>query len=75
MNEKLETWFSESRGRRAAVSKALEITMGAISQWKSVPPKHAIRLEQITGISRHDLCPDIFGAQRLSSRQNHHHQR
>jgi DNA-binding transcriptional regulator YdaS (Cro superfamily) len=28
----------------------------------SIPPRHAIAIEGLTGISRHKLRPDIFGS-------------
>lgn len=28
---------------------------------RSIPPAKALAVEQITGISRHDLRPDVFG--------------
>lgn len=46
----------------AALSeRGIKITSQAISQWKRVPPDRVILVEAITGISRHDLRPDIFG--------------
>lgn len=38
-----------------------EITPQAVSQWKRVPPAWCIALEEKTGVSRHELRPDIFG--------------
>lgn len=37
------------------------ITSQAITQWKRVPAARAIQIERITGISRHELRPDVFG--------------
>lgn len=31
----------------------------AISQWKKVPPLRVIEVERATGISRHELRPDL----------------
>lgn len=53
-------------GGPAALARALEergekITSQAVSQWKLIPPDKVLNVEAITGISRHDLRPDIFG--------------
>lgn len=46
----------------ARLAKALgSITPQAISQWKRVPADWVIRVETITGLSRHELRPDVFG--------------
>jgi len=33
----------------------------AVEQWAVVPPRHVLRVEELTGISRHVLRPDIYG--------------
>ena len=36
-----------------------------VTNWrerKQVPPKHVRGLERISGISRHVLCPEVFGS-------------
>lgn len=38
-----------------------DITPQAISQWERVPAKRVLDIERITGVSRHQLRPDIFG--------------
>lgn len=54
-------------GNVGLATKLSELTPGrsltpqAISQWKRVPADRAIDVEAITGISRHDLRPDVFG--------------
>lgn len=37
------------------------LTRQAVEQWDVVPPKHVLKLEELTGISRHQLRPDIYG--------------
>jgi DNA-binding transcriptional regulator YdaS (Cro superfamily) len=37
------------------------ITRQAIEQWKRVPPRHVLALEAMSGVSRHELRPDIYG--------------
>jgi DNA-binding transcriptional regulator YdaS (Cro superfamily) len=53
-------------GGPGALARALEelgekITPQAVSLWKIVPPKQVLKVEAITGISKHELRPDIFG--------------
>ena len=43
-----------------AIARALKITHGAVSQWESVPAERVLDVESVTGISRHDLRPDIY---------------
>ena len=53
----------EIAGGPAALANALgDLTSQAVSQWRVIPAKRAIEVERITGISRHDLRPDVFGA-------------
>ncbi|MGV8950110.1 MAG: YdaS family helix-turn-helix protein [Cypionkella sp.] len=44
-----------------------KITPQAISQWRKVPAGRVVEVEAITGISRHDLRPDVFGMARESA--------
>lgn len=39
------------------------LTTQAVYQWKQVPADKVLRIEQATGISRHELRPDVFGEQ------------
>jgi DNA-binding transcriptional regulator YdaS (Cro superfamily) len=51
-------------GSRAELAKLMGVSAGAVSKWskqKKIPINRVIRFEQITGISRHVLRPDIFG--------------
>lgn len=60
MNTLLQ-WFESERGRRSKLAAEIGITHGAISQWDRVPSERVLDVERITGISRHELRPDIFG--------------
>lgn len=59
--EQLIEWLNAERGRRGKLALALNITSGALSQWKQVPADRVIAVERVTGISRHVLRPDVFG--------------
>lgn len=47
-----------SKGRLAAL---LGVTRQAIDQWASVPPHHVLAMEKLSGVSRYELRPDIYG--------------
>ena len=51
----------EAAGGPSALSRQIGISAQAISQWDRVPPARVLDVERITGISRHDLRPDIYG--------------
>ena len=59
--EHLLTWLKSERGRTARLANDLGISSPAISQWDSVPADKVLKVEAHTGISRHDLRPDVFG--------------
>ncbi len=50
---------------QAGIARLLGVTPQAVSQWvngsRPVPPKHALAIEAATGVSRHELRPDVFG--------------
>lgn len=51
-------------GNLRNVAAHLGVTSQAISQWvryQKVPPKRVLGLEALSGVSRHDLRPDIYG--------------
>lgn len=46
----------------AALSKWAGCSRQAVSNWRQVPAERVLRLEKASGISRHYLRPDIYGA-------------
>lgn len=52
-------------GGVSKLAKALRVTRSAVSQWqeegRQTPAKHCVKIEQLTGVSRHKLRPDVFG--------------
>jgi len=52
-------------GSQVATARLLGVTQGAVSKWlknhQPLPPEHVLKVEERTGISRHDLRPDIYG--------------
>ena len=57
----------QSEGSLARVADRLNLTRQAVEQWNTakgkyrVPPKHVLELELMSGVSRHELRPDIYG--------------
>lgn len=51
----------ECGGGATALSKRLGVTRQAVEQWDKVPARHCLAVEEATGISRHELRPDIYG--------------
>lgn len=43
------------------LARQIGITSQAISQWDRVPAERVLAVETATGVSRHDLRPDIYG--------------
>lgn len=37
------------------------ITSQAVSQWKKVPVERVLRVEEVAGVSRYELRPDVYG--------------
>lgn len=54
--------LGRERGMKSKVARALEITPGAVSQWKQVSAEHAVVIERECGIPRHVLRPDLWEA-------------
>lgn len=51
-------------GSQAAMGKLCGVTQPAVSLWvrgrKALPAQHVLKVEAATGISRHDLRPDLY---------------
>lgn len=52
-------------GGQVALAKILDVNPSLISQWVTgrlkVAARHCLAIEAATGVSRHDLRPDVFG--------------
>ncbi len=55
----------EIAGGQTALAKLLALEQGHIWWWlnktKAASPKYVLAIEAVTGVSRHDLRPDVFG--------------
>jgi hypothetical protein len=48
------------RGTAPRLAKALGILPGGIWQWKKVPGRHVLQVEQLLNIPRHLIRPDLY---------------
>jgi DNA-binding transcriptional regulator YdaS (Cro superfamily) len=49
-------------GSVAALAEKANVSPQAVSQWRRrIPADKVLLIESLTGISRHDLRPDVFG--------------
>lgn len=55
----------ERVGGQAALAKLIGVTAQAISQWEEVPPLRVLEVERASGVSRHELRPDLYPAEEV----------
>lgn len=48
-------------GSKAEVGRRLGVKPQCFVNWQQVPPRHVLMLEQITGIDRREIRPDVYG--------------
>lgn len=47
-------------GGQATFARLIGVTAQAVSQWDKVPPLRVLEVERVSGVSRHDLRPDLY---------------
>lgn len=52
----------QKAGSASALARFLGISPSAVLQWDEVPPSRVLAVEKMTGVSRYDLRPDIYGS-------------
>lgn len=50
----------KSCGGLDKLAAPLGITAQAVSQWDEVPPRRVLAVERVSGVSRHELRPDLY---------------
>ena len=55
-------------GGQAALAKEIGVTAQAVSQWEEVPPLRVLAVERVSGVSRHELRPDLYPAEPAEAR-------
>lgn len=56
----------------ALTSSGKRISSQAIGQWRRVPAERVLEVEALTGLSRYDLRPDVYGERRDTSSEAAH---
>ncbi|WP_045770856.1 transcriptional regulator [Xanthomonas albilineans] len=54
----------EVAGGVGKLAASIGVAQNVVSNWRKrrkVPSKHVLAIEAATGVSRHDLRPDVFG--------------
>ncbi len=49
-------------GGRRQLAEALGVKRQHVEYWlkSGVPPKRAVQIEQVTGVKRKELCPELY---------------
>lgn len=47
-------------GGQAKFARLVGVTAQAVSQWDEVPPLRVLTVERVSGVSRHELRPDLY---------------
>jgi len=50
----------EAAGGLSKLAASLHITKQAVAQWDEVPPLRVLEVERVSGVSRHELRPDLY---------------
>jgi DNA-binding transcriptional regulator YdaS (Cro superfamily) len=50
----------ENVGGQAKFARRIGVTAQAVSQWDEVPPLRVLAVERVSGVSRHELRPDLY---------------
>jgi len=56
-------------GGIAELARLMGVKHPTFYRWKKVPPQRVMQLENVTGISRHRLRPDLYPANRELKRK------
>jgi DNA-binding transcriptional regulator YdaS (Cro superfamily) len=51
----------KAAGGVTELAAMLRLSPQSVSEWALVPPERCLKVEELTGVSRHELRPDIYG--------------
>lgn len=58
---RIVTVAAKREGGLVALARKLGINHQSFYSWKKVPAERVLQFEALTGVSRHELRPDIYG--------------
>lgn len=61
MQEAVTRRAIKKAGGPTALGRALGLSRQAVEQWVVIPPERCLQVELITGVSRYELRPDVYG--------------
>jgi len=50
----------EAAGSQHELARRLRIKAQSVTKWTRVPAERVLQVERVTGVSRHDLRPDLY---------------
>lgn len=50
----------DAAGGLTKLAESLGVTKQAVAQWDEVPPLRVLAVERVSGVSRHELRPDLY---------------
>ncbi len=53
-------------GGLTKLAASLNVSKQAVAQWDKVPPLRVLDVERASGVSRHDLRPDLYPVEEVS---------
>jgi len=59
-NQTILNKLLQEHGGSAGLGARLGISKQAVGKWNQVPVDRVLYIEEVTGVSRHDLRPDIY---------------
>ena len=54
-------------GTAQKFAEMIGVTPQAVSQWRRVPALRVLKVEAVSGVSRHDLRPDIYPREEVAA--------
>ena len=70
-NQKIVALAIATAGGKRPLGRALGIKYQSIQLWRKIPAERVIAIEQVTGLTREQLRPDLFLAPRPKKRHAH----